>query len=491
MRRKFTASEVLVALGLMVAGGTLASWFIGQFPGHAESEIAREVFVNIPTALKAMFYVAVTGFLFLAFYLFSIRAKNWQRGSADKRTGHWKERIETLGAGLRMKTLMRDRAAGLMHSMVYYGFLVLFLGTVTLEIDHLLPAGLKFLQNDVYRGYSAILDAAALVFLGGLVWAAVRRYGMRPGHLRSKTRPEDLWILATLALIGVSGLATEAARIAVEGRPDYETWSFVGYPLSHLVSDASASGIHQIIWTAHIASFLLFLIVLPTTKLRHMVTSPANMFLSAKDRPKGAMREMPNLLEADDIETIGASVISEFTWKHLLDTDACTMCGRCTSVCPANATGKPLDPREIVLKLGEVAARSGQPAVSAPVSIDDEITVTSDSVFERITSEELWACTSCRACDEICPVNIEILDKILDMRRYLTLMEADFPSSLGKAYVSMENSSNPYGMGQTESSRMDRPSGLRHPVTGSGRGHRRVSVLGRVRRIVRTIAIRR
>ena len=450
MRRKFTASEVLVALGLMVAGGTLASWFIGQFPGHAESEIAREVFVNIPTALKAMFYVAVTGFLFLAFYLFSIRAKNWQRGSADKRTGHWKERIETLGAGLRMKTLMRDRAAGVMHSMVYYGFLVLFLGTVTLEIDHLLPAGLKFLQNDVYRGYSAILDAAALVFLGGLVWAAVRRYGMRPGHLRSKTRPEDLWILATLALIGVSGLATEAARIAVEGRPDYETWSFVGYPLSHLVSDASASGIHQIIWTAHIASFLLFLIVLPTTKLRHMVTSPANMFLSAKDRPKGAMREMPNLLEADDIETIGASVISEFTWKHLLDTDACTMCGRCTSVCPANATGKPLDPREIVLKLGEVAARSGQPALSAPVSIDDEITVTSDSVFERITSEELWACTSCRACDEICPVNIEILDKILDMRRYLTLMEADFPSSLGKAYVSMENSSNPYGMGQTD-----------------------------------------
>ena len=160
------------------------------------------------------------------------------------------------------------------------------------------------------------------------------------------------------------------------------------------------------------------------------------------------MREMPNLLEADDIETIGASVISEFTWKHLLDTDACTMCGRCTSVCPANVTGKPLDPREIVLKLGEVAARSGQPAVSAPVSIDDEITVTSDSVFERITSEELWACTSCRACDEICPVNIEILDKILDMRRYLSLMEADFPPELvGQAPTSrLENSSNPYGM---------------------------------------------
>ena len=450
MRRKFTASEVLVALGVMIAIGTLGSWFLGQFPGHAESDISREVFVNIPTALKAVFYVAVAAFIYLTLYLFSLRAKNWQRGSEDRRTGRWKERVAALGGSLVMKTLMRDRWAGLMHSMVYYGFVVLFLGTVTLEIDHLLPADFKFLQNDIYLGYSFVLDLAAVVFLGGLVWAAVRRYGQAPWRLRSKTRPEDLWILVTLGLIGITGLLTEAARIAVEGRPDHEVWSFVGYPLSRLVSDASAGGIHQILWTSHVVAFLAFLVVLPTTKLRHMVTSPANIFLSPRDRPKGAMREMPNLMEADDIESIGASVVSEFTWKQLLDTDACTVCGRCTSVCPASTTGKSLDPREIVLKLGEVASRSADPEITAPVSIDREITVTADNVFERITAEELWACTSCRACDEICPVNIEILDKILDMRRYLTLMEADFPSQLGKAYVSMENSSNPYGMGQAD-----------------------------------------
>ncbi len=450
MRRKFTASQALLAFGVMIAVGTLGSWFVGQFPGHAESEISREVFVNIPSALQAVFYVAVAGFIVVTMYLFSLRARNWQRGASDRRTGLWKDRISELGSGLRMQTLMRDRWAGLMHSMVYYGFIVLFLGTVTLEIDHLLPAGFKFLQNDVYRGYSFVLDLAAVVFLGGLVWAAARRYGQAPWRIRSKTRPEDFWILVTLGLIGITGLATEAARIAVEGRPDHEVWSFIGYPLSHLVADGSASGIHQILWTSHVASFLAFLVVLPTTKLRHMVTAPANMFLSPHDRPKGAMREMPNLLEADDIESIGAAVVGEFTWKQLLDTDACTLCGRCTSVCPANTTGKPLDPREIVLKLGEVAARSADPEISAPVGVDREITVTADNVFERITGEELWACTSCRACDEICPVNIEILDKILDMRRYLTLMEADFPSQLGKVYVSMENSSNPYGLSQTE-----------------------------------------
>jgi Fe-S oxidoreductase len=117
-------------------------------------------------------------------------------------------------------------------------------------------------------------------------------------------------------------------------------------------------------------------------------------------------------------------------------------------VCPAHATGKSLDPREIVLKTGEVMARTGTPAVSPPIGVDPEITVSASSLFERITPEEIWACTSCKACDEICPVNIEILDKILDMRRYLSLMESNFPTELGTAYRAMENSGNPWGMSQ-------------------------------------------
>ncbi|MEK7411248.1 MAG: (Fe-S)-binding protein, partial [Actinomycetota bacterium] len=143
-----------------------------------------------------------------------------------------------------------------------------------------------------------------------------------------------------------------------------------------------------------------------------------------------------------------------FTWKQLLDLDACTMCGRCTSVCPAHATGKPLDPREIILKSGEVMAATAAHApggkVSPPLGVDGQITVSANSLFERITAEEIWACTSCKACDEICPVNIEILDKILDMRRYLTLMESDFPAELGTAYRAMENQGNPWGMNQAE-----------------------------------------
>ena len=403
---------------------------------------------NIPVALQAVFYAGTSVGIGVCFYLFSLRARNWSRGQTDDRSGRWGDRLRRLESALRMKTLLRDRQAGLMHAMVYYGFVVLFLGTVTLEVDHLLPLSLKFLEGNVYLGFSFVLDGAALVYLGGLVWAFVRRYGQRPDRLRTKTRPEDFWILSLLALIGVTGLLTEAARIAVDGRPAFEAWSFVGYPLASLFVESSAVTWHRVFWTLHAGAFVAFLVVLPTTKLRHAVTSPANVFLAPRERPKGAMKPVPNLLEAEDVDVVGASQVSEFTWKQLFDTDACTVCGRCTSVCPANITGKPLDPREIVLKTGEVMSMTGTPAVSPPVSSADGVVIDSDSVFERITPEEVWSCTSCKACDEICPVNIEILDKILDMRRYLSLMESNFPTELGKAYVALENQGNPWGMGQ-------------------------------------------
>ena len=445
--RKPTARDIPLGLAAASFFGTLSLWFLGSLPEHHVPEVGREVFGNVPLPLQALFYVGVSSFLALTFYLFSLRAENWQRGAAEDRTGQWKARLKNLDSGLRMKTLLRDRGAGLMHALIYYGFVVLFLGTVTLEIDHLMPLSFKFLEGVAYQGFSAILDLAAVAYIGGLVWALIRRYGVAPWRLRSKTKPEDGLILAVLAIIGISGLATEASRIAMDGRPDFEIWSFVGYPLSSMISDGAAAELHQVFWASHAVAFFAFLVILPTTKLRHMVTSPANMFLSPKDRAKGAMKHVPNLMEAD-IESLGAAAITDFSWKQIFDTDACTICGRCTSVCPANLTGKPLDPREMVLKVGEVAASTAPSHISTPVSLATGIDIASDSVFERVTDHELWSCTTCGACDEICPVDIEILDKILDMRRYKTLMEADFPSELGKAYVAMENQGNPWGMSQ-------------------------------------------
>jgi Fe-S oxidoreductase/nitrate reductase gamma subunit len=455
-RLRIKPHQLIVVVGVLVALGALASGIIPRITEwHDDSPVSREVFGNIPDPIYWLFYGTIAVMLLACAVLISMRVRNYERGGPDDRRTTKKNvhrRLADFRAGVWMRTLLRDPAAGVMHSFIYFGFLVLFVATVILEIDHQLPEELKFLHGKVYQSYAAIADVFGVVFLVGIVWAIGRRYLQRPYRIRIKTKPEDAVILVTFLLVALTGFATEAFRIALDGSPSYERWSLVGYPLATLVdgwSPGTLSDLHRAMWLTHLGAFLAFLVILPTTKLRHMITSPMNMYLKDRDRPKGAMKPMPNLMETE-LETFGASTVEDFTWKQLFDTDACTICGRCTSVCPAHATGKPLDPREIVLKVGEVMAATGNPRVSPPVGVDSDITVSADSMFERVTSAELWACTTCKACDEICPVNIEILDKILDMRRYLSLMESDFPTELGNTYRSMENTSNVYGMNQGE-----------------------------------------
>ena len=439
-----------IAIALITAGSGIAASTL-QF--HDDAEVQREVFGGIPGALKFAFYVVIPIMFVFGAVMFANRVRNWERGGPDRRSitpKNAKKRLERLRAGLYMQTLLRDPAAGIMHSMIYFGFLVLLAVTSILEINHQLPESLKFLNGKVYEGFSFIGDLGGAVFLIGVTWAIVRRYIQRPYRIRIKSKPEHAVILGILFAIGVTGFLAEGFRIAETDFPSFEKWSFIGYPLGLALQNVpNLDTWHQVAWTVHVLTFVAFLVILPVTMLRHIFTSPLNMYLSEKDRPKGAMKAMPNLMETE-LESFGAYKVEDFTWKQLLDTDACTMCGRCTSVCPAHATGKPLDPREIVLKTGEVMAATGSPVVSPPIGVDKDIKVDADVLFERITAEEVWSCTSCKACDENCPVNIEILDKILDMRRYLTLMESDFPTELGNAFRAMENSGNPWGMSQGE-----------------------------------------
>jgi Fe-S oxidoreductase/nitrate reductase gamma subunit len=454
--------QLSIAIGVGVGLFTLVSGIVPLITGwESDSEIHRVVFGGIPGPIKIAFYTIIPAMLIWGSFRFADRIRNWERGAPDRRRTtpkNVKRRLADYRAGVYMRTLLRDSAAGLMHSMMYFGFLVLLGVTTTLEIDHQLPESLKFLHGGVYQAYAFVGDFAGLVFTIGVVWAIVRRYVQQPYRIRIKTKAEHGVILGVLLAIGVTGYGAEMFRIAASTASgknmDFEKWSFIGYPLSTLVDGASLGTLetwHQGWWIAHVVTFIAFLAILPITMLRHIFTSPLNMYLKDRDRPKGAMRAMPNLTETG-LETFGAAVVEDFTWKQLLDTDACTMCGRCTSVCPAHATGKPLDPREIVLKTGEVMAATATHApggkVSPPLSVDSEITIGVNSIFERITAEEVWSCTTCKACDEICPVNIEILDKILDMRRYLSLMESNFPAELGNAYRAMENQGNPWGMSQ-------------------------------------------
>ena len=413
IKQRFKPYQLSIAFGVGIGSFTMISGIVPQLTGwKSTSLIHREVFGGIPTALQVAFYTVIPMMLVWGSLRFADRIRNWERGAPDKRkttTKNAKRRLADYRSGVYMRTLLRDSAAGLMHSMIYFGFLVLLGVTTVLEIDHQMPEQLKFLHGDVYRGYALVGDVAGVVFTGGVIWAIIRRYVQRPYRIRIKTKPEHALILGVLLAIGITGFGAEMFRIA-QGQAagvnlDHEKWSVVGYPLAQLVNGSSASTLttwHQGWWVAHVLTFIVFLAILPITMLRHMFTSPLNMYLKDRERPKGAMKAMPNLTETS-LETFGAHVIEDFTWKQLLDLDACTMCGRCTSVCPAHATGKPLDPREIVLKSGEVMAATASHApggkVSPPIGVDSEITISVNSLFERITAEEVWACTSCKACD--------------------------------------------------------------------------------------------
>ena len=423
----------------------------------------REVFGGIPGPLKLVFYTVIPVMLVWGAWQFSLRVQNWERGGPDRRKTtpkNAKRRLADFRAGVYMRTLLRDPAAGIMHSMIYFGFLILLGVTTVLEIDHQLPESLKFLHGAVYQAYAAVGDAAGLVFTAGVLYAIVRRYVQRPYRIRIKTKPEHALILGVFLLIGLSGFAAEMFRIAsyrVEGHDvSFEKWSFVGYPLSQLVdglSESTLSTWHQAMWITHVLAFVVFLAILPITMLRHMFTSPLNMYLKDRERPEGRDEAdaEPHRDVARDVRCRGRRGLHvEAAARHRRLHDVRALHQRLPRPRDRQAARSPRDRAQD--RRGDGGHRSFAPggAVSPPLGIDAEITIGANSLFERITAEEIWACTSCKACDEICPVNIEILDKILDMRRYLSLMESNFPTELGTAYRGMENQGNPWGMNQGE-----------------------------------------
>ncbi|MGA1062651.1 MAG: respiratory nitrate reductase subunit gamma, partial [Ilumatobacteraceae bacterium] len=335
--RRLRPHQLSLILGIGMGVFILVSGVLPQITHwHNDNEVHRTVFGNIPGPLQIAFYTVIPVMVVWGAFQFAARMRNWERGGPAKRRTtpkNVKRRAGDVRAGLYMQTLLRDSAAGLMHSMIYFGFLVLMGVTTVLEIDHQMPESLKFLHGGTYKAYSFVGDLAGTVFTVGVIWAIVRRYIQRPYRIRIKTKPEHAVILGTFLAIGITGFGAEAFRIAVDGTPDYEKWSFIGYPIATWIDGMSASAIstwHQWWWIGHVVSFVVFLAILPITMLRHVFTSPINMYLRDKDRPKGAMKPMPNLMETE-LESFGASVVEDFTWKQLLDTDACTMCGRCTS----------------------------------------------------------------------------------------------------------------------------------------------------------------
>lgn len=291
------------------------------------------------------------------------------------------------------------------------------------------------LPSPLSKLLSLFLDLIALFALGSLVLAFYRRYVTRPSRLDN--RLDDFFSLAFLFLILGTGLIMESLRLSIIGK-DIQAWAPIGNGLASLIhtfdlSVATKGFLAMLFFRIHFFLVLGFIAYIPYSKLFHIVSSPLNMIFRSLES-KGALTHMD--LEDEEAESFGVTKINEFTWKQLLDLDACTQCGRCQDHCPAYLTEKPLSPKDIILDLKNHLHKQGKKADEAPALVGNVV-----------QEDTLWACTTCRSCMEHCPVYVEHVDKIIDLRRYQVLMESKFPEELMEAFRGLEKNSNPWGLG--------------------------------------------
>jgi len=409
-------------------------------------EPVRESFWNMPRWTQWALYAALA--VALAFFGYGLyrRFRLWKQGQPSLRWDHFGKRLwNVVRYVLGQVKVANEAFPGLIHLSIFFGFLVLFVGTALIFIndDILGPIfHLHYVRGPFYLGLETVLDLMGLVFLFGIILALVRRYILRPSRLEN--RPDDAITLTLLLLIGLGGYVLEGLRLAIQ-RPAWGTSSFAGYALAGLFTAMGATGqgarlAHQALWWVHTAMALGFIGLIPYTRLFHLVTNPLNAFFHPLES-EAALPPIPNIEEA---EVLGASELAHLPRKRLLDYESCTRCGRCQDVCPAFLAGQPLSPRQVVLDLDSFMLQRGKaPLLGArgkefPAS---ELELPGGVIAE----ETLWSCTTCMACMERCPVLIDHIGTIVELRRYMSLCSGQMPGSLRGALDKTRRAGNPYG----------------------------------------------
>ena len=336
---------------------------------------------------------------------------------------------------------IRDRA-GLAHFFIFWGFLSFTLSYVLFIFGDSLwhPLSSKILTEAGLKAFTFYLDILAVLFLVILVAAAIRRWVMTPSRLKFDLtqKKESGIILGLIAMLMVFTLLTEAFYVAGGGAGPHAVapvGGALGSALSGSVSAEAANVLQAVFWWGHLAIILGFAIYIPLSKHMHLVGAPINFFTRSLE----ARGTLPTPTDLETAEVFGASRVQDFTQRQLLDGYACAVCGRCTDVCPANISGKILSPMHIVENLKEHTLET------APGVIAGEDEQAEKPLIGRwIQEEALWDCLTCGACVEECPVGVEHISTIIDMRRFLVMEKAEMPETAMNALISMEQRGHPW-----------------------------------------------
>ena len=370
------------------------------------------------------------------------RARLWWRvGRPDMRWDKLHLRLGRLISYAIIQTrILNQTYPGIMHIGLAWGFFIFFAGTALATLDsHVFH---HFIRGNIYLVYKLIMDLAVILFLVGALLAAYRRYMQKPPRLTLK--PEFTRSLVLITVVVLGGVIVESFRLAVE-KPIWGWWMPIGWLLAKLwiatgASDATLTNWHNAIWAFHLLTAALTIASLPSGTLLHIATGPLNIFFSKLDRPVGRLKPIAITPEGD---SIFVKSLPDLTWKQLLDGDACTECGRCQDACPAHASGTPLNPKQLILNMRD-AFRKDAPAFAANKLGNGKRVAVPLLVGETITEATLWSCTTCGACVRECPVLIDHVDTIVDMRRHLVI-EGQMDSMLQDALANLGRYGNSFG----------------------------------------------
>ena len=405
----------------------------------------REIFWNVDYGF-IIYFLIIPVVIALAYGIYQ-RYRLWRVGQPDSRLDNLPQQILTFAVtgvvdGLVHRRFLREPYPGLIHFFIFWGALFFLLAAFLDFFSHYI---FEFMQGAIYLGISFSVDVLGIGLLIGVVFATYRRYIQKPDRLDNK--PENAIAIALIFVIVITGYFIEGLRIAYFTAnpeifeeiypaigpydPSWAIWSPGGWVFAKIFSGISSGGLllaHRSLWWFHtiLALGAIAYVAVTWTMLAHIVVAPFNV-LFRSSRPKGALAPV-NLEEA---ETFGVDKISGFTWKQLFDLDACTRCGRCQDVCPAYLSGKALSPKKMIQDLKQHWLNVGPGLVKAKADGNSgnpgENSIS--MIGDVITAEIIWDCTTCRACQEVCPVFIEHIDKIVDMRRNLVLEQAEMPET--------------------------------------------------------------
>ncbi|HUU51775.1 MAG TPA: heterodisulfide reductase-related iron-sulfur binding cluster [Candidatus Heimdallarchaeota archaeon] len=363
----------------------------------------------------------------------------WRTGVKDDRSDRMGYRLKTLlTEGIAHRSILRDPFPGTLHLFIFLGFLIPLLVIFIVQFMFSLPLPLS---NIV----SLLLDILGFAAFISILLFLYRRYVTRPPRLSNTS--DDLAVLLLLLSIILTGFLVEGLRLSVIGK-DKQAWAPIGNTIASLwnatgMDNSVKSTLTTLLFRIHFFLVLATIVYIPFSKLFHIISSPLNILYRSLE-PKGAVSHMD--LEDEEAESFGISRIEEFSWKHLMDLDACTQCGRCQDYCPAHLTEKPLSPKVLIKDLKDHMYLTIPQRLRQKAQTSDNTEIP-PLVGKVIAEDVLWACTTCRSCMEHCPVYVEHVDKIVDMRRYQVLMESKFPEELTTAFRGLEKNSNPWGLG--------------------------------------------